>query len=63
MKEYLKQFYTDGFATTFYTKPINFLNKKIKNKKVVKFLSFLIKILYTIIVLAFAVYYLYIKLK
>ena len=25
MKEYIKQFYTEGFATTFYQKPINFL--------------------------------------
>ena len=63
MKEYLKQFYDEGLARVLYKKPVAYLDKKIKNKKVVKFLATSIKILYTIIVLAFAGYYLYIKLK
>lgn len=54
MKNMIKQFYTEGFATTFYVKPVKYLNKKIENKKIVKFLSILIKIFYTIIVLLLA---------
>jgi len=63
MREYLKQFYTEGFATIFYTRPVNYLNKKIKNKKIANFIALLIKILYTVLVLTFAGYYLYAKLK
>ncbi len=63
MKEYLKQFYSEGLATTFYTKPVNYLKKKIKNKKIVNFLANLIKILYTILVLLLAGYILYKKLS
>lgn len=63
MKDYLKQFYNEGLATTFYMKPVNFLKKRIENKKVVKFLSMLIKILYTMLVLLLAGYILYRKLS
>ena len=63
MKDYIKQFYSEGFATTFYLKPIKFLEKNIKNKKVVSILSFFIRIIYTILVLAFAGFILYYKLK
>ena len=63
MKEYLKQIYTEGFATTFYLKPINYIDKKVKNKKIVKILSMLIKILYTLIIILLAGYVLYKKLK
>lgn len=49
MREYIKQFYTEGFATTFYQKPIKFIDKKVKNKKMVKFLSIIIKIIYTLV--------------
>ena len=63
MREYIKQLYTEGFATTFYLKPINYLDKHIKNKKIVKFLSICIKIIYTLVVLLFAGYVLYSKLK
>ena len=28
MKDYINQFYNEGLATTFYLKPINFINKK-----------------------------------
>ena len=62
MKEYLKQFYNEGLATTFYTKPINYLEKKIRNKKIVNFLAIMIKLLYTILALGFAGYILYKKL-
>lgn len=63
MKEYIKQFYNEGFATLFYKKPVEYLDKKIKNKKIVKFLSMCIKIIYTLLVLLFAGYVLYKKLK
>ena len=56
MKDYIDQFYNEGLATIFYLKPINFIKKSIKNTKVNKFLVTLIKILYTILVLIFAVY-------
>ncbi len=54
MKDYIYQFYNDGFATTFCLKPINFLNKNIKNKKLLSFLSFGIKLFYTIGILILA---------
>ena len=49
MKEFIRQFYNEGFATTFIKKPSNFLKKHIKNKKIVNFLILLIKIFYTIL--------------
>ena len=56
MKEYIRQFYNEGFATTFIKKPVKFLKKYIKNEKMVKFLTILIKIFYTLLILAFAVF-------
>ena len=63
MKDYIWQFYNEGFATNFYLKPIKYLSKKIKNKKVLNFLSLLIKIFYTILAIIFAAIVLYKKLK
>ena len=54
MKDYIDQFYNEGLATTFYLKPVKFIEKKIKNKNVVNFVKVLIKIIYTILVLIFA---------
>lgn len=54
MKDYIEQFYNEGFATTFYLKPIRFIDKKIKNKRIVNFLKILVKIIYTLLVLIFA---------
>ncbi len=56
MKEYLNQFYNEGLATTFYIKPINYIKKKRKSPKKRKALALLIKILYTTLVLIFAIY-------
>lgn len=55
MKEYLNQFYNEGLATTFYLKPLNYI-KKIKNPNKRKYLELLIKVLYTVLVLLFAIY-------
>ena len=63
LKDYIKQFYTEGFATTFYQKPTKYVNKKIKNKKCSKFINTIIKIVYTVLALAVAGIYLYSKLK
>ena len=54
MKDYIDQFYNEGLATTFYLKPIRFIEKKIRNKRIVNFIKILIKILYTVLVLIFA---------
>ena len=54
MRDYIEQFYNDVLATTFYLRPVKFIEKKIKNKNIVKFIKLLIKIIYTILVLVFA---------
>ena len=63
MKELVRQFYNEGLATTFYLKPINFVNSHIQNKNILKFFKILILILYTALVLLFAVYILLNKLS
>lgn len=63
MKEYIKQFYSEGLATTFYLKPLNFLKKKIKNEKIVNIIAIIIKVIYTLLALSLAGYILYRKLK
>ena len=55
MKNYIYQFYNEGFATTFYLKPVNYLKKNIHNNSVLKILIMIIKILYTILIIAFAI--------
>lgn len=55
MKNYIYQFYNEGFATTFYLKPVNYLKKNIRNNNVLKILIMVIKILYTILIIAFAI--------
>lgn len=55
MKNYIYQFYNEGFATTFYLKPVNYLKKNIRNNNVLKILIMIIKILYTILIIAFAI--------
>ena len=61
MKDYIFQFYNDGFATTFYLKPIKCLKKKIKNKKLIDIFTMLIKIIYTIMMILFALFIFYKK--
>ena len=63
MKEYIKQIYNEGLATTFYIKPVNYLKKVIKNKKILDVMIVIFKIIYSIIVFIFAIMILYYKLK
>lgn len=62
MKELIKQFYTEGFATTFINKPVNEVKKCTKNRKVISISTFIIKLFYTLIFIAIAAYVLYDKL-
>lgn len=55
MKNYIYQFYNEGLATTFYLKPVNYLKKNIHNNNVLKILIMIVKILYTILIIAFAI--------
>ena len=63
MKEYIKQIYNEGLATTFYIKPVNYLKKVIKNKKILDVMIVIFKIIYSLIVFIFAIMILYYKLK
>ena len=63
IKDYIKQFYTEGFATIFYQKPVKYINKKIKNKIISKYIVLFITIFYTLIFISIAILYLYNKLK
>ena len=56
MKDYINQFYNEGLATTFYLKPINYINKIIKNNIICKIFGIVIKLLYTILALILAWY-------
>ena len=62
MKALIKQFYTEGFATTFINKPVNEIKKCTKNKTVINISTFIIKLFYTLIFIAIAIYVLYDKL-
>ncbi len=53
---YIEQFYNEGLATTFYLKPVRFIRKKVRNKKVSNFICMIIKILYTIFAIAFGIF-------
>ena len=52
---YRDQFYNEGFGTTFYLKPVRYINRKVKNKHFKKFLLILVKVLYTIIFIIFGI--------
>ena len=61
MKDYIKQFYTEGLAYIFCVVPINYLKKHIKNTNIISVLSFIIRFIFTIIVLGISLYILYSK--
>ena len=54
MNKYIKQFYNEGLATTFYLKPLAFIKRHIKSKTAIKVLDIILKIIYTVAVLLFA---------
>lgn len=62
MKNLVYQFYNEGFGTTFYLKPIKYIDKKVKNKKVSKLLKLIIKVLYTIVFISVGMITLFKKL-
>ena len=43
---YIKQFFYDGFGRYLFDYPTSYLNKKIKNKEMVNFLTIIIGLLY-----------------
>lgn len=63
MKEYIDQIFNEGFGTNFYLKPKAYLNKKIKNEKVKKFLNSLFSLIYLVAMLILAIYVLFVKLS
>lgn len=62
MKNYIEQFYYEGLGNIFYLKPVKFLEKRIKNDFIKRTLTFLIKLLYTIMMLLVVIYIFYKKL-
>ena len=54
MKDYIWQFYNEGLATTFYLKPLKYIDKHIKNKILFKIIKFLLLIFYTLFVIIIA---------
>lgn len=48
MKEYIRQFYYEGIGDLLYAKPKKIIDKKIRNKKVNKVVTLLLKTLYTL---------------
>ena len=56
MRNYINQFYNEGLATTFYLKPMKFINKVIKSRKACRIIGVLLKILYTIFMFILAWY-------
>lgn len=61
MKDYIFQFYNEGLATTFYLKPIKWINNNFKNKCIVRLFSNLIKISYTLLAILFSLFVFYSK--
>ena len=54
MKDYVWQFYNEGLATTFYLKPLKFIEKYIKNKILFKIIKTLLIVFYTLFVIIVA---------
>ena len=63
MNKYIEQFYSEGLATTFYLKPLKLIEKKIKNKTIIVILKVLLKVIYTITAILFAILMFKIKFR
>lgn len=61
MNEYIRQFYNEGLAITFYLKPLKFIKKYVKNKTLSQFLQIILKVIYTIVAITFALFMFKIK--
>lgn len=53
-KVYIKQFFCDGFGKYLFIKPISYIKRKIKNKKIVNFLTILVALIYLVIMILIA---------
>lgn len=51
---YVKQFFCDGFGRYLFLKPVSYLKKKVRNKKIVNFLTILVALIYCIIMFMIA---------
>lgn len=55
MKNLIYQFYNEGLAIIFCVKPIKYVNKKFKNKTLIKYLTLIITTFYTIFAICLAI--------
>lgn len=60
MNEYIRQFYYEGIGSIFFAKPKQLIDKKIKNKKLNKAITTLLKIIYTLFAISCGVALFYI---
>ena len=51
MKSLIYQFYNEGFGSLFVKKPLTYLKKHIKNKTIYNILSFILKLVYTLLII------------
>lgn len=63
MKDYIDQIYNENLGRLIYSPIKKFLDKIITNKKVNKFFTIFIKVVYSIIILTILSLYLYISLN
>lgn len=54
MRNFVYQFYNEGFATTFCLKPIKFIKRIVKNELFCNILIVLVKIIYTLLMVLVA---------
>ena len=62
MKNLIHQFYNEGLGSLFCKKPIKYIKSKTNNKNIINIFSFIIKFIYTILILLIAGYIFYKKL-
>ena len=48
---YIRQIYEEGLGTTFYQKPKNFINNKIKNNLLKSICLFGLEVIYTVLII------------
>lgn len=55
MKDYIDEFYNEGFGLIFCKRPLDYLSKLVKNKKLYNIIKIIIKVLYTILIIGIAI--------